>query len=312
MSQELERRKQMGFIQALNLGERIVKELEKVQQVAGYPFVVVNELPQEIDNKINNIIEQNETWLVDNEDSINWDSDKIEYLKENFEVLGKGACGIVIAINDELALKYNYTDDYETRDSHVLAKLQGAPLTLKLYKYSKNNEYMVVERVKGKTLFEADELHLEGEALERVTNREIIEKEFDRFFEFCSRVQIMPSDMHKGNVMVTETGEFKIVDYGLFKKKRANLASIKRSNAYEMRDILSVSEEYSSKFLQVYLSEALKGYFKRLEEQFKKVGLSEDFIMRTIVNARREIVSKLSSKGLNKAKEEIQKLMLEV
>lgn len=302
----------MEFIQALNLGERIVEELGKVQQIAGYPFVVVNELPQEIDEKINNIIEQNETWLVDNEDSIIWDDDKVDYLRGNFEVLGKGACGIVVAINDELALKYNYSDEYETRDSYILAKLQGAPLTIKLYKYSKNNEYMVIERVKGKNLFGAPQLHFEGEALERITNREIIEKEFDRFFEFCSKVQIMPSDMHKGNVMVTETGEFKIVDYGLFKKKRADLASIKSSNEYEMRNILSFSEEYSRKFLQVYLSEALKGYFKRLEEQLEKIGLSEDFITRTIASARREIVSKLSHKGLSKAKEEIQKLMLEV
>ncbi|WJJ55313.1 hypothetical protein QB910_000069 [Dabrowskivirus KKP3916] len=127
--------------------------------------------------------------------------------KLGIKKLGSGANGEVFEIFG-FAVKF-FRDG--SRDPYILEKLQGHPMFPKLYAYSKG-EFMIVERICGETCDEAYKLNkLNKSNIKRSWKDNVMS-----CFEFVKERNILCFDLHPGNVMLTNNGEFVIIDVGEF------------------------------------------------------------------------------------------------
>lgn len=147
-----------------------------------------------------------------------------------FERLGRGHCGGTWAISKDLVLKINEIDnradiDLERFvDGECLEDLQGLPLVPKLYAYSYDKQYMIVERIHGMQVGQCEydmnnfTAQLGASIVPKFWNWK---KWIDKACEFnrgCLQRGWIPNDLHGENVMIDKAGNLTVVDYGLFKK----------------------------------------------------------------------------------------------
>jgi len=135
-------------------------------------------------------------------------------VSDHYTYIGGGACGAVYSISEDVCMKVNGRDSLGSscRDGQVMRDLQGLPFIPTLYAYAEDNEYMMMQKVKGATTskwrmdrpFPLQELKATEQAIRD-------------FYEGCKDRGWLPSDIHGANVMVDEEGGFWVVDVGLFK-----------------------------------------------------------------------------------------------
>lgn len=169
----------------------------------GLEVKLVNDLPVETLQDFLNAIDQ-------------YKSNKLQFNVEH-ELLGSGACGRVYEFNEDYALKINGTGWYaeleETCDGAILESLQGVPLIPTLYAYTTNNEFTLVQRIKGVTW----DKYLGGTPFTPLNFKEDEWlKASELFYEYSQERGWTPKDLHSENLMIDEEGKIWVIDVGLF------------------------------------------------------------------------------------------------
>lgn len=176
----------------------------KTFKSSGVRFNVVNELPTQVKNRflktVNEFLQGNNNF------------DRIDNI---LEYIAGGACGRVYDLGDGFIVKVNkFGWRTDTPDGDILKDLQGIPFIPKLYWYSEDNRFIVVQKIDGVTT---------GNYMGEFTFHK--ELNFDKFKETAEKVSKMIeergwvlNDIHGGNCMIDRRGYFWIVDVGLFRK----------------------------------------------------------------------------------------------
>lgn len=165
-------------------------------------FTVVNELPADIMEKVEEAVKayHKGTWRK---------------VHDVLTLIGAGFCGTVWELSDEYALKVDKgTYSSGTRDGEIMHALQGLPMIPKLYMYSEDNRFMVVQRIKGVDVRK----YRNGEA--GFTLRSFAKGKFQRLVDQFT-IDVLkrgwiPTDLHDENTMIDTDGNFWIVDVGIF------------------------------------------------------------------------------------------------
>jgi hypothetical protein len=134
--------------------------------------------------------------------------------------LGSGHFGKVYNFSEEYVLKINNPNQmnyggYNVRDGYIMEQLQGIAIIPQVFLYSVNNQFILIQKIKGKT---CTELMESGEVKQF---KDIIDFHWTKtFIEKCAEeVEARGwklADCHGENCMIDENGKFYIVDVGLF------------------------------------------------------------------------------------------------
>ncbi|PFJ51311.1 hypothetical protein COI99_16295 [Bacillus cereus] len=133
--------------------------------------------------------------------------------------IGRGLEYTVYALSNELVLKVSNGGHWQN-SGEVLIDLQGLPFVPKVYECGNKGEYIVMQRIYGNTL----NLYAYGYSWFRVQyNYEEHKRKTLDFVEGGAEKGWVPRDVHIGNTMISEEGDFWIVDFGLFEKKNNSI-----------------------------------------------------------------------------------------
>ena len=175
----------------------------KTFRSSGVTFHLVNDFPTDVKNKFLKVVNE---YLMSNEDFSRVDN--------ILKFIGGGACGKVYDLGDGFVLKINHFEWYsESADGEILRDLQGIPFIPKLYCYSDDNRFMVVQKIDGMTTGS-----YRGEY---IINKRLDAEKFTRYAKMVDQLirerGWLMNDIHLGNCMFDRQGQFWIVDVGLFK-----------------------------------------------------------------------------------------------
>jgi hypothetical protein len=182
--------------------------MKKQFKSSGVTFKVVNELPTKVRNTILKAVNE----FV----QANMDFEKVDNIL-NF--IAGGACGRVYDLGDYI-LKVNKNSGLaeNCKDGEIMADLQGIPCIPKLYMYSEDNKYMVVQKIDGQTMsdfnWRPDFLPANHETFSVEEHERMVEEAYK---EAEKRGWVM-NDCHQYNTMIDKQGRFWVVDVGLFKE----------------------------------------------------------------------------------------------
>lgn len=177
--------------------------------IHGVEFKSINEIPNEVIAKVVQLVALSEK-----------EYDIPEYI---YTKLGSGACGGVWELNDEFVLKINEENEFtlsDLQDGIVLEELQGLPLVPKLYAYSTNNKYIIIEKIHGLTcsFFTNERMaRKHGVSLTSSFNANEWVRKAEEFYCGALKRGWHPDDVHGGNMMINTKGEIVVIDFGLFK-----------------------------------------------------------------------------------------------
>lgn len=171
---------------------------------SGIKFNVVNELPTQARNKLLKTV--NEFLMNGN------DFDRVDNI---LNYIAGGACGRVYDLGDGLILKVNKFDwNAVTPDGDILKDLQGIPMIPKVYWYSEDNRFIVVQKIDGETTSSYMGDYLFKKRWEEEYFKQLAHGVDDMVKE---RGWVL-NDVHGNNCMIDREGNFWIVDVGLFRK----------------------------------------------------------------------------------------------
>jgi hypothetical protein len=180
----------------------------KTVKSSGVTFKVVNPIPTQVRNTllkaVNTFIQEEQRW---------------EGIENILSFIAGGACGRVYDLGDYI-LKVNRSGGLaeSCKDGDILADLQGLDFIPKLYWYSEDNRFMIVQKIHGQTM--ADWRHFPDflPKKEFTMDRPTWEKETERVYREAEERGWIMNDIHSGNTMFDRDGNFWIVDVGLFKE----------------------------------------------------------------------------------------------
>lgn len=176
----------------------------KTYKSSGVKFNVVNELPTQVKNKFLKTVN---AFLQGHND--------FYHIENILEYIAGGACGRVYDLGDGFIVKVNkFGWRTDTPDGDILKDLQGVPFIPKLYWYSEDNRFIVVQKIDGVTTGDYLGQFLFGKELDIEKFKEIAKEVYSQAEE---RGWIL-NDIHGGNCMIDRQGRFWIVDVGLFQK----------------------------------------------------------------------------------------------
>jgi hypothetical protein len=200
-----------GEIETMNL---VTEQKAGLVTIAGKEFNLVNPLPEKVIKKLTEAV-------------ITFEGGKGDLLMSPFQKLNEildfiagGYCGRVYDLGDYI-LKINQPNhDYNLRDGQIMHALQGVPSIPKLFIYSEDNSYMVVEKIKGDTVANMSygDYSLIREKWDYETQEKLLEESQKMIEERGWRM----GDCHAENCMVDENGKFWVIDVGLFSKLDEN------------------------------------------------------------------------------------------
>ncbi|AYP68763.1 hypothetical protein BpsS36_00057 [Bacillus phage vB_BpsS-36] len=176
--------------------------MKKQFKSSGFTFKVVSETPQSVLNQFNKVVN---AYAHDN---------GVESLRALLDFIGGGACGKVFDLGNGYVIKVNdgnWTNT--TRDGEILEALQGLPFIPKLYAYSLDNKFMLVQKIEGQTL---SSWHCGRDQWSGKSKEELL-KDYETFRAGCLERGWRAGDMHESNMMV-DANSFWIVDVGLYKE----------------------------------------------------------------------------------------------
>ena len=178
----------------------------KTSKVCGVSFNIVNELPQKVTNKLIRTVKT----MKDS------DYQGFEEVETILRYISGGVCGKIYDLGGDFILKINeFSWNSNTYDGDILRDLQGIPLIPKVYWYSDDNRFIVIQKINGRTVrdYFQSPFILKKQWV-HAAFKEIAEKTVS----MCLKRGWVVNDMHSGNCMIDYLGEFWIVDVGLFKK----------------------------------------------------------------------------------------------
>jgi hypothetical protein len=178
----------------------------KTFKSSGVTFNVVNELPTQVKNQFLKVV--NEYLVLGGQDL-----DRVENI---LEFIAGGACGKVFALGEDYIVKINtFGWNSRTRDGQILHELQGVPFIPKIYWYSDDNRFMIIQRIKGQTVH--DYRFRPKFTPKKEWSQEAHEKACQEAFDMAMDRGWTMNDCHDSNTMIDEEGNFWVVDVGLFK-----------------------------------------------------------------------------------------------
>lgn len=132
-----------------------------------------------------------------------------------------GHFGNVYSLGEEYILKIEKPStkgEYNTRDGRILEDLQGIPMIPQIYMYDTNNDYMVIQKIKGQTCgsYSREPKFDLPKDFDLEWTKQMIKKTAE---QIEARGWVI-GDAHAGNCMIDEEGNFWIVDVGLFDSKQ--------------------------------------------------------------------------------------------
>ncbi|MBL5872349.1 hypothetical protein HV417_02070 [Bacillus sporothermodurans] len=178
--------------------------IKRTFKSSGVQFNVVNELDTPVKNKLLKVV---------NEYMMSKDFSKVQAI---LGFIAEGACGKVYDLGDGLILKINiFGWRSQTPDGDILRDLQGVPCIPKLYWYSEDNRFIVVQKINGLT---TRKFNQEPFKLPKAWVREEHDQLMETVYKACLERGWYVNDIHGGNCMIDLEGNFWIVDVGLFDK----------------------------------------------------------------------------------------------
>lgn len=189
--------------------------------VCGVNFRYVKELPVETFNLLCQAVTAFEAMRDD------WNAFE-EVNKLLGDPFASGHFGNVYSLGEEYILKIEKPStkgEYNTRDGRILEDLQGVPMIPQIYMYDTNNDYMVIQKIKGQTCgsYSREPKFELPSDFDLEWTKQMIKKTAE---QIEARGWVI-GDAHAGNCMIDEEGNFWIVDVGLFDNKQ-ELAEGKR------------------------------------------------------------------------------------
>jgi hypothetical protein len=175
----------------------------KTFESSGIRFKIVNELPTQVKNKLLKAV--NEFLQGDN------GFDRIESI---LKYISGGVCGRVYDLGEGFILKVNKFKWGDTPDGDILKDLQGVPFIPKVYWYSEDNRFIVVQKIDGVTTGRYKGEFLFSKELDFEKFKKVAEEAFSKAYEKGWVLY----DIHGGNCMIDKQGRFWIVDVGLFQE----------------------------------------------------------------------------------------------
>jgi tRNA A-37 threonylcarbamoyl transferase component Bud32 len=185
--------------------------VREVTYIAGKEFNLVNPLPEPVMEKLMEVVVSFEEEKRSN--SVISPFSKLDAI---LDFISGGYCGRVYDMGDYILKVNKPNHSYNLRDGQIMHELQGVPCIPKLFIYSEDNRYMIVEKIKGMTVsgmgWEASPVTPEEWDLKKQEER--LELSHGMIQE---RGWVM-ADCHGDNCMVDEEGNFWLIDVGLFSK----------------------------------------------------------------------------------------------
>jgi hypothetical protein len=177
----------------------------KTYKSSGVKFNIVNELPTQVRNRLLKTVNE----FIQGRN----DFDRVEAI---LNYIAGGACGKVYDLGDGFVVKINkFGWRSDTPDGDILKDLQGVPFIPKLYWYSEDNRFIVVQKIDGVT---TSNYSFEPFMFDKPWNQEDFEEMAHMVDEMCKERGWVLNDIHGGNCMIDRKGNFWIVDVGLFRR----------------------------------------------------------------------------------------------
>lgn len=179
---------------------------EVINFVAGTQFVLVNSMPTHASaERLGKLVA---TFEETN------DHFKLEHFAE---YIAGGMFGKVYDLGDGMILKVNTHQNTQARDGQIMHSLQGLPMIPKLYCYSTDNRYMVVQLIDGDTV--SGFTHGRGFMLNQPFDEKQADLYCETLFDEAKSAGWFVNDIHNENVMIDKDGRLWVVDVGLFLNK---------------------------------------------------------------------------------------------
>jgi tRNA A-37 threonylcarbamoyl transferase component Bud32 len=169
------------------------------------------------------------------------------------EPIGKGCFGRVYDFSEDYVLKVNDPRQlggvYNPRDGYIMEQLQGIAIIPQVYIYSENNQYILIQKIKGKNCRDiVDSGIFDG-------LKELIDFKWTKtFIEKCAEeVEARGwklADCHGSNCMIDKDGKFYIVDVGLFdnlEECEEEWEFFGKSTDYAISSLLAIKEAIERK-----------------------------------------------------------------
>lgn len=180
--------------------------------------------------------------------------------------LSSGHFGVVYNFGEDYILKIEKPwnkGEYNTRDGLIMEQLQGIGIIPQIYMYDIDNDFMVIQKIKGQTCQDfsyTPEFELPSE-FDIQWTKEFVKRSAQQIEERGWLI----GDAHAENCMIDREGNFYIVDVGLFD----NIEEVKQGTRAFGRStneaILSLSQAYQGHVL----------YKKRKASQEKLVKINQ-------------------------------------
>ena len=171
---------------------------------SGVNFNIINELPQEVEDKF--LTTLNEFLQSGN------DFDRIDNI---LNYIAGGACGRVYDLGNGFILKINrFTWSSNTPDGDILRDLQGVPMIPKLYWYSEDNRFIIIQKIDGVTTG----TYTGQFTFQKDWEEQMFKQLAQEVDELVKERGWVLNDIHSENCMIDREGNLWIVDVGLFKR----------------------------------------------------------------------------------------------
>lgn len=197
--------------------------------------------------------------------------------------LASGHFGVVYNFGEDYILKIEKPwtkGEYNTRDGLVLEQLQGIGIIPQIYIYDLDNNFMVIQKVKGQmcaTYAKTPEFDLPSN-FDIQWTKEFIKRSAQEIEE---RGWVI-GDAHAGNCMIDQEGNFYIVDVGLFDNIEEIQEGIRPFGRSTDEAVLSLSLAYQGHHL----------YRKRkaTQEKLKKINaMAQEVAVKDVQNLQEAV-----------------------
>lgn len=148
--------------------------------------------------------------------------------------IGTGGAHKVYEIDEDKVLKVS-KGNHKKNAGAILEELQGIPFVPKIYDYSSDGSWHIMQQIHGFTPYHARRGFIEMKPMSFDFERFL--KDSRLFFSSCMKRGWEPADINASNVMIDWSGAFWVIDFDCFRGGDLPLSAEKETE-------LSVLEQY--------------------------------------------------------------------
>lgn len=243
--------------------------MTQLVKIAGVEMRYVKELPQDRINLLAQVIQAFRSNAGKGFDQF----DAVEKILGG--ELASGHFGIVYNFGEDYILKIEKPwakGEYNTRDGLVLEQLQGIGIIPQIYMYDEDNNFMVIQKVKGQmcaTYARNPEFDLPSN-FDIQWTKQFIKHSAQEIEKRGWRI----GDAHAGNCMIDHEGNFYIVDVGLFDNLEEIKEGIRPFGRSTDEAVLSLSLAYQGHHL-FRRRKATQEKLKKINEMAQEVAVKD-------------------------------------